>query len=814
MRRGEPPDAAFQPPRGPRNDGLLSKLTRPPPLAFELLAEIATGPTARVELCRVRDPDPLRGQLLAVKRLHPHIAEDPQFASMFVDEVWMTAALMHPNVVRVAGWGTDADGTYLAVELVQGVSLARLMKTVFETGEAFTERMVVHLGAEICAGLAAAHGLRGPEGDPLHLVHRDLTPGNVLVGFDGQVKIADFGLAKAKQRVTKTLTGLLKGHPQYMAPEQGREGAIDGRADLFSLGVVLFELFTGRHPWTSANELDVFRVMANEPPADIQSLRPKIDRELALVVNRLLDRDPARRFQHADEVRVRLLSWLDTHGYKNDNADSVARFVRRNAMRQMRWFERAIGGELKAEAERAKARLGPSARPRSPSQSPGGARSAAVSSRRRRRGEDPTDVTDRAHDLGKRSRLDSRLATTTPDGVPAAMEDPNSGEWSEEVPTVVKPTAPLQMAPPARRPALHDAEVPDEDSDNRTTTVKPKLLLDAHLQHQQQRPVPPAADRLGTGSLLRKLPPPRVATPPPGPRLSDVPTDSAPTRPRTAGGTGLLAPPSPLASALAAPPSQDTLLDMPQAMVDPESEEVPTHPLRAPPGVPGGPAALDPELGADADRLAVEAERLHLAAERAAKMAAQRAVLAQLANEAAQLAREAARVAAVSGRVQAETMLREAARLEASFRRGEAQLESQSIEAQVESPRVRETSGRASYLPAAPAEAVSALTPPVFPSVPPPAGMGLSPPPPPEPTGLPVAALSSGAHSPGLLVRSLTDAPRPSLMPSAPPPPRSLSDELRLLLSGDVFGVPVPVALGVAFAVALALVVLAALIVG
>jgi serine/threonine-protein kinase len=141
--------------------GPLSKLVPPPPLAFELLAEIAAGPTARVELCRVREPAPLQGQLLAVKRLHPHIAEDPQFASMFVDEVWMTAALVNQNVVRVAGWGTDAEGTYLAVELVQGVSLARLMKTVFETGEAFTERMVVYLGSEICAGLSGAHELRG-----------------------------------------------------------------------------------------------------------------------------------------------------------------------------------------------------------------------------------------------------------------------------------------------------------------------------------------------------------------------------------------------------------------------------------------------------------------------------------------------------------------------------------------------------------------------------------------------------------------------------------------------------------------------------
>src|SRR4051812_295560 len=159
-------------------------------LPFEVLAEIAVGATARVDLCRVLGPHSRAGQLLAVKRLHPHIAEDPTFANQFFDEAWMTASLKHPNVVEVAGWGQDDQGTYLAVELVQGVSLIRLMKTIFDTGEAFTERMVVYLASCIGRGLAAAHALRAPNGELLNLVHRDLTPANVLLGFNGEVKIA------------------------------------------------------------------------------------------------------------------------------------------------------------------------------------------------------------------------------------------------------------------------------------------------------------------------------------------------------------------------------------------------------------------------------------------------------------------------------------------------------------------------------------------------------------------------------------------------------------------------------------------------
>lgn len=315
-------------------------------ISFQVLAEIAVGDTARVDLCRATS-GPRAGQLLAVKRLHPHIAEEPAFANQFMDEVWMTAALRHPNVVEVAGWGNDEQGMYLAVELVQGVSLARLMKTVFETGEMFTERMVVFIAERLCRGLSMAHKLRGPDGQLLNLVHRDLSPGNVLIGFNGDVKIADFSLAKAKLRLTQTVTGVLKGLPQYMSPEQARGGRqIDGRSDLFALGVLLFELFAGRAPWVASTEYEMVQVALTQPPGDLRELRPKIDKELVAIVSKCLEKDPAARFQSADEVLARLDNWLETHGYLEGNEDSLARFVRRNAMRQMRWFERAVAGEM------------------------------------------------------------------------------------------------------------------------------------------------------------------------------------------------------------------------------------------------------------------------------------------------------------------------------------------------------------------------------------------------------------------------------------------------------------------------------------
>ncbi|MEJ7732706.1 MAG: serine/threonine-protein kinase [Polyangiaceae bacterium] len=462
-----------------------------PAVAFEYLAEIAVGSTARIDLCRARGGE-REGQLLAVKRLLPHIAEDPTHASMFLDEVWMTASLKHPNVVEVAGWGTDEHGGYLAVELVQGVSLARLMKTVFDTGEVFSERMVVFIGAKACAGLAAAHALRSPDGEHLHLVHRDFTPQNVLVGFNGDVKIADFGLAKAKQRITKTLTGLLKGQPQYMSPEQAKGGQeIDARSDLFSLGVVLFELFAARRPWSATSELEMVHVAANEPAADLREFRPKIDRELVNVVMTCLERDPAVRFQTAAEVQSRLESWLLSHGYAEGSDDALARFVRRNAMRQMRWFERAVAGDLAPMPESMRPGLARQEPPRVPSYSNVTnaphergevAPRARVRLRRPAVDSELTDVTDITDADAKVALLHAQSLREPPrithmedDGGPES-----DGEWGEEVPTLVQKPGQAGAALLARvRPRAPRSNAPlpftgalvDEDS-QRTTAVK------------------------------------------------------------------------------------------------------------------------------------------------------------------------------------------------------------------------------------------------------------------------------------------------------------------------------------------------------
>jgi eukaryotic-like serine/threonine-protein kinase len=316
------------------------------PMKLVPLAEIARGGMGSVELARA-DGGKFHAQLLAIKRLHPNIAQDPQFVGMFLDEAWMTAALQSPNVVRVAAWGNDDKGMFLAVEFVQGVSLARLIKESQTNKEPFAERSVAYLGSQICAGLSAAHAVRGPDQTLLGLVHRDLTPGNILVSFEGVVKIADFGIAKAEERITHTRTGTLKGKPSYMAPEQARGGKVDLRADLFSFGVLMFELLAGRRPWIAKSAFDVMMEIATSPPPDLRDFRKGLNPDFVQIVQKCLQKKPEERFSTAAEIQQRLDAWRQSKNFTHDDQQSLAQFVVRNSSAQIKWFEEALRGEMR-----------------------------------------------------------------------------------------------------------------------------------------------------------------------------------------------------------------------------------------------------------------------------------------------------------------------------------------------------------------------------------------------------------------------------------------------------------------------------------
>lgn len=325
-------------------------MARPPlppaePMTLLPLAEIARGGMGSVVMGRAQGGR-LSGRVVAVKRLHANIAQDPQFVGMFLDEAWMTAGIRSPNVVRVEAWGQDEQGMFLAVELVEGVSLSRLIKESAANKEPFAERTAAFIGSQICAGLAAAHDLRGDDGKSLGLVHRDLTPGNVLVGFDGVVKIADFGIAKAEERITHTRTGTLKGKPAYMAPEQARGAKVDHRADLFSFGVLLFELLAGRRPWLAKGNFEVMMAASSDPTPDLATIRRGVNPLFVDIVNRCLAKKPEERAGSAAEIQAALDGWRTSRGFDVDDLASLSQFVRRNSPRQIAWFEAAMRGDF------------------------------------------------------------------------------------------------------------------------------------------------------------------------------------------------------------------------------------------------------------------------------------------------------------------------------------------------------------------------------------------------------------------------------------------------------------------------------------
>ncbi len=268
-------------------------------LAFEVLGKLGSGGMGRVDLARrVSDP---HGVLVAVKRLHDELANDQDFVQMFVDEARITASIHHENVVSLVGWGVDEHGLFLATEFVRGASLRDLVRA-----GPLTERLAAYACARAAAGLHAAH-VRG-------VVHRDVSPANILVGVKGEVKIADFGIARALSSGRRTQSGVLKGKIPYMSIEQLKSEPLDGRSDLYSLGVVLFEALTGDRPHPEGNDVELLARVLTEPMPSLRERAPSIDADLADIVDRLLSRDRDARPRDGLELERLLEDWLAKNG--------------------------------------------------------------------------------------------------------------------------------------------------------------------------------------------------------------------------------------------------------------------------------------------------------------------------------------------------------------------------------------------------------------------------------------------------------------------------------------------------------------------
>jgi len=268
---------------------------------YELVAELAAGGMATVYLARVLGMADFK-RLFAIKRLHPHLAKEPEFISMFLDEARLAARLHHPNVVPIIEIGIKDEQHYLVMDYIEGDTAGRLVVRAQHDGRkppiGFTTRAVV----EVLTGLHAAHELTDDHGKSLEIVHRDVSPQNILVGVDGVARITDFGVARAAARLqNQTQGGQLKGKLAYMAPEQVRGGAIDRRADVFAAGIVLWEMLTSRRLFKAESDAEtLYKVMAAEvPPVD--QTNPEVSAEIAAVCHKALSSQPADRYQSAGD---------------------------------------------------------------------------------------------------------------------------------------------------------------------------------------------------------------------------------------------------------------------------------------------------------------------------------------------------------------------------------------------------------------------------------------------------------------------------------------------------------------------------------
>jgi serine/threonine-protein kinase len=263
---------------------------------YQLVNKLATGGMAEVFLAKVEGPMGFE-KTLVLKRILPHLAEDPQFVGMFFTEARVAAQLNHPNVVQIFDFG-QADGTYyLAMEHIDGPDLRTLAARAVQAGVSLPPAFCAKLISAACEGLAFAHDFTDPTtGESLGLIHRDISPDNILLSRQGAVKVVDFGIAKASNQSHKTRTGLIKGKIAYMPLEQLQGQPLDRRVDVYALGVVLYELLTGHHPFEATTDVSMMQAILFEPLVPAASRRPDLPEALLRILDAALPKVREQRY--------------------------------------------------------------------------------------------------------------------------------------------------------------------------------------------------------------------------------------------------------------------------------------------------------------------------------------------------------------------------------------------------------------------------------------------------------------------------------------------------------------------------------------
>jgi serine/threonine protein kinase len=292
---------------------------------YHLIEAIAAGGMAELYRAKLYGAGGFEKDL-AIKKVLPQLVRDEAFVQMFMDEAMITVTLNHGNIVSVIDFGEMEGEYYLVMEYVDGINLQTLIKRSQEVTQPVPPPIACYTALNICRGLDYAHRKVGPDGKPLEIVHRDVSPQNILLSFEGEVKIVDFGIARAASRITSTQAGVVKGKVAYMSPEQLTGQMVDNRSDIFAAGIILYEMLTNRRPFEGGTPQETMAQISRGAYEKPHKLNKKVDKKLTAVVKKSLEKNPKKRYKTAGEMASAISEYLYRVGQHAD-ASTLAAFI-------------------------------------------------------------------------------------------------------------------------------------------------------------------------------------------------------------------------------------------------------------------------------------------------------------------------------------------------------------------------------------------------------------------------------------------------------------------------------------------------------
>ena len=305
-------------------------MSQPAPLnevmgRYQLVRRLAAGGMAEVFLARTRGA-PEFSKTVVVKRILPNLATNQEFITLFLNEARISAQLQHPNVVQFFDLGEENGQYFLAMEYMDGPTVRGLLRGAYEAKRQVPMGVGLKLMSLALEGLAYAHAFCDQRGRPQNLVHRDISPHNILLGRNGAVKVADFGIAKAASLPSITKTGQVRGKLRYMSPEQLTDEPLDARSDLFAVGITLFELLTGARPFQGDGDAEIIAKILEHPPLRLDQFRDDVPKGLQEIVEKALAKERTDRYASAQEMQAALEATLVKLGQVVRGAE-IAAFV-------------------------------------------------------------------------------------------------------------------------------------------------------------------------------------------------------------------------------------------------------------------------------------------------------------------------------------------------------------------------------------------------------------------------------------------------------------------------------------------------------